>query len=161
MAEIEMAIDSVRVSLLNRKRVVILKEKDGDRYLPVWIGPTEADSIAASLQNARSRQPSTHDFALSAIKALGGAVTNVCISDLVNNTLYALIRIRRGVETIEVYCRPSDAIAIAVRAQAQILASEGKVNKAFIKPDANGKLVTDLTGAPPSEGIWGSENTGV
>ncbi len=160
MAEIEMAIDSVRVSLLNRKRVVILKEKDGDRYLPVWIEPSEADYIATRLKNARL-PPLTYDFALSAIKALGGIVTNVCISDLVNDTLYALIRVRRDAETIEVYCRPSDAIAIAVRARAHILASEEKLSKAFIKLDANGKLGADLIGPPTSEGEFGSENTGV
>jgi bifunctional DNase/RNase len=82
---IEMTIDSIRVSLMNYQRVVILKEKVSDRYLPIWIGPAEADAIAVKLQGVAVPRPLTHDLLNSVIDTLGGAVNSIIVNDLKND----------------------------------------------------------------------------
>ena len=113
----EMLIDSIRVSLMNYQRVVILKEKSSDRYLPIWIGPAEADSIAVKLQDLSVPRPLTHDLLNLVITSLGGSVSHIVVSDLLNDTFYAKIFIQRNGDNLEVDSRPSDAIALAVRGQ--------------------------------------------
>ena len=88
---IEMIIDSIRVSLMNYQRVVILKEKMADRYLPIWIGPAEADAIAVKLQEVNVPRPLTHDLLRSVIDALGASIDSIIVSDLKNDTFYAKI----------------------------------------------------------------------
>ena len=88
---LEMSIDSIRVSLMNYQRVVILKEKDTDRYLPIWIGPSEADAIAVKLQDVSVPRPLTHDLLGNVIDAMGGVVKRIVVSDLQNDTFYAKI----------------------------------------------------------------------
>ena len=113
---LEMVIDSIRVSLMNYQRVVILKERQADRYLPIWIGSPEADSIAVKLQDVSVPRPLTHDLLGSVISELGANVHHVVISDLTNDTFFAkLVLGVTGGEQREVDCRPSDAIAVAVR----------------------------------------------
>src|SRR5712692_4033291 len=104
---IEMTIESVRVSLMNYQRVVILKEKLADRYLPIWIGPAEAEAIAVQLQEVPVVRPLTHDLLRSMIDQLGGVVRYVVVSDLNNDTFYAKILIELAGKTIEVDSRPS------------------------------------------------------
>lgn len=113
---LEMVIDSIRVSLMNYQRVVILKERDSDRYLPIWIGSPEADAIAVKLQDVVVPRPLTHDLLGSVIAELGAVVDHVVVSDLSNDTFYAklVMNVTDGPQR-EVDCRPSDAIAIAVR----------------------------------------------
>ena len=84
---IEMTIDSIRVSLMNYQRVVILKEKVSDRYLPIWIGPAEADAIAVKLQGVAVPRPLTHDLLNSVIDTLGAAINSIVVNDL-KNELY-------------------------------------------------------------------------
>ena len=113
---LEMVIDSIRVSLMNYQRVVILKERQADRYLPIWIGSPEADAIAVKLQDVSVQRPLTHDLLGSVISELGASVNHVVISDLSNDTFYAkLVMDVAGAAPREVDCRPSDAIAVAVR----------------------------------------------
>ena len=128
----EMVIDSIRVSLMNYQRVVILKEKEADRYLPIWIGPAEADAIAVKLQDVAVPRPLTHDLLRSVITTLGGGVNHIVVSDLENDTFFAKVSIQLNGQTSEVDCRPSDAIALAVRAEAPIFAEEAVLEKAGI-----------------------------
>jgi len=139
---IEMTIDSIRMSLMNYQRVVILKEKDAERYLPIWIGPAEADSIAVKLQDVAVARPLTHDLLRSVIEALGAKVTSIIVCDLKNDTFYAKINLSVNGECVEVDSRPSDAIALAVRVQVPIYADESVLDKAGIILDReSGKLL--------------------
>src|SRR4030066_697617 len=112
---IEMTIDSIRVGLMNYQRVVILKEKLADRYLPIWIGPAEADAIAVKLQGVSVPRPLTHDLLRSVIEALGANINSIVVSNLKNETFYAklILNITEGQREGE--CRPSDAPALAGR----------------------------------------------
>ncbi len=141
---IEMVIDSIRVSLMNYQRVVILKEKMSDRYLPIWIGPAEADAIAVKLQGVNVPRPLTHDLLRSVIDTLGGSVSSIVVNDLKNDTFYARIAIDVNGGQLEIDSRPSDALALAVRAGVPIYADETVMDKAGIFLDAEtGKPVID------------------
>ena len=131
----EMLIDSIRVSLMNYQRVVILKEKSSDRYLPIWIGPAEADSIAVKLQDVSVPRPLTHDLLNLVITSLGGSVSHIVVSDLMNDTFYAKILIQRNGDSLEVDSRPSDAIALAVRVKVPIYVEETVLDKAGVALD--------------------------
>ena len=132
---IEMNVDSIRMSLMNYQRVVILKEKEAERYLPIWIGPAEADSIAVKLQDVSVPRPLTHDLLRSVIDALGAAVVSIIVCDLRNDTFYAKIVLSLDGENLEVDSRPSDAIALAVRVGIPIYADESVLDKAGILLD--------------------------
>ena len=142
---IEMKIDSIRVSLMNYQRVVILKEKAANRYLPIWIGPSEADAIAVKLQNIELARPLTHDLLQSVIGTLGASVNFIVVNELQNDTFFAKLSLNVNGEQVEVDSRPSDALALAVRAGAPIYADETVLDKAGI-------LLEEGTGEPISEG---------
>jgi bifunctional DNase/RNase len=129
---IEMIIDSIRVSLMNYQRVVILKEKVADRYLPIWIGPAEADAIAVKLQEVNVPRPLTHDLLRSVIDTLGASIDSIIVSDLKNDTFYAKIILNVDGKQIEVDSRPSDALALAVRVGVPIFAEDVVLDKAGI-----------------------------
>ncbi len=129
---IEMTIDSIRVSLMNYQRVVILKEKDAERYLPIWIGPAEADAIAVKLQGVTVPRPLTHDLLQSVIDSLGATVNSIIVSNLKNDTFYAKIILNVDGGAVEVDSRPSDALALAVRAGVPIYAEEVVLDQAGI-----------------------------
>ena len=137
----ELNIDSIRVSPMNYQRVVILKDKESDRYLPIWIGPAEADAIAVKLQDLSVPRPLTHDLLLTVLEALGGAVKHILVDNLENDTFYAKIAIDLGGEIKEIDSRPSDAMALAVRTQAPIFATEEVMEKAAILMDKEGKPI--------------------
>jgi bifunctional DNase/RNase len=132
---IEMTVDSIRVSLMNYQRVVILKEKAAERYLPIWIGPSEADAIAVKLQGVSVPRPLTHDLLVSIIDALGATINSIVVSDLKNDTFYAKILLSVDGEQMEVDSRPSDALALAVRAEVPIFAEDLVLDKAGILLD--------------------------
>lgn len=132
---IEMTVDSIRVSLMNYQRVVILKEKSAERYLPIWIGPSEADAIAVKLQGVSVPRPLTHDLLVSVIDALGATINSIVVSDLKNDTFYAKILLSVDGEQMEIDSRPSDALALAVRADVQIFAEDAVLDKAGILLD--------------------------
>ena len=129
---IEMTIDSIRVSLMNYQRVVILKEKKSERYLPIWIGAAEADAIAVKLQGVAVPRPLTHDLLNSIIETLGANVDSIIVSELKNDTFYARLILNVGEGQLEVDCRPSDSLALAVRTDAPIYAEETVLDKAGI-----------------------------
>ena len=150
---IEVLIDSIRVSMMNYQRVVILKEKAADRYLPIWIGPAEADAIAVKLQGVSVARPLTHDLLQSVIDALGARVHSITVSDLRNDTFYAKIILNIDGGQIEVDSRPSDALALAVRVDAPIYVEESVLDRAGILLDKEtGKLVSDGVDAADSKG---------
>ena len=132
---IEMVIDSIRVNVMSFQRVVILRVKDSDRYLPIWIGPSEADAIAMKLQDVQVPRPMTHDLLRSALAVLGATVNRIVVSDLNDDTFYAKIVIQHNGTTMEVDSRPSDAIALAVRTQAPIYAEDSVVEQAGVQMD--------------------------
>ncbi len=129
---IEMVVESIRVSLINYQRVVILKEKESDRYLPIWIGPAEADAIAIELQEVAVARPLTHDLLRSVIGALGAKVTSIVINDLASDTFYARIMLDANGRHVEIDSRPSDAVALAVRVKVPIYADETVLERAGI-----------------------------
>jgi len=132
---IEMTIDSIRVSLMNYQRVVILKEKIAERYLPIWIGPAEADAIAVRLQGVTVPRPLTHDLLNSVIDALGATINSIIVSDLKNDTFYAKIILNVDGGQMEIDSRPSDALALAVRVEVPIYVEEEVLDKAGILLD--------------------------
>ncbi len=136
---IEMTIEGIRVSLMNYQRVVILKEKDSDRYLPIWIGPAEADAIAVRLQEVAVARPLTHDLLRNVLERLGAEVESVVVNDLSNDTFYAQIVLKVNGQRVEIDSRPSDAIALAVRAQIPIYAEDAVLEKAGVLLDQEGK----------------------
>ena len=148
MANMEMTIDSIRLSEMNDQRVLILKEKDRDRYLPIWIGPAEGDAIAITLNKVSVSRPLTHDLACAAIDALGGRVESVVIYGLENETFHAKMVIRSKEWQKEIECRPSDGMAIAVRAGAPILADAEVLDRAGVAMGSAGE-----SSGPPPEGM--------
>jgi bifunctional DNase/RNase len=146
---IEMSIESIRVSLVNYQRVVILKEKGSERYLPIWIGPAEADAIAVRLQEVAVARPLTHDLLRSVIDALGAQINCVIVNDLTNDTFYARLLLDVDGKSVEIDSRPSDAIALAVRADVPIFAEESVLDKAGVVLD--GEKVMDKDTVDPEE----------
>jgi len=154
---IEMTIDSIRVSLMNYQRVVILKEKMSDRYLPIWIGPSEADAIAVKLQGVAVPRPLTHDLLSSVIDTLGATVNSIIVNDLKNDTFFAKVILETEGKQVEVDSRPSDALALAVRTGVTIFADESVLDKAGILLDGEtGKPIfeeADIPGGKESKKV--------
>lgn len=138
---VEMGVESIRVSMMNYQRVVILKEKHGERYLPIWIGPAEADAIAMKLHSVNVPRPLTHDLMNSVISCLGASIDSIIVTDLINDTFYAKILLNVNGGQMEIDSRPSDAIALAVRVDSPIFADEAVLSKAGVTVDKEtGKL---------------------
>lgn len=132
---IEVVVESIRVNMANYKRVVMLKEKEDGRYLPIWIGHFEADAIAIPLQNVQVSRPLTHDLLQSVVSALGGTVLSVVINDLADETFYAKLVVDANGQHLEIDSRPSDAIAVAVRVGVPIYVAESVMDQAGVKLD--------------------------
>jgi bifunctional DNase/RNase len=151
---IEMVIDSVRASPVNYQRVVILKEPATGRVLPIWIGPAEADAIAVKLHDVALPRPLTHDLLTLVIEALGATLNSVVVCDLRDDTFYAKLQLGVDGREIEVDCRPSDGMALAVRLHVPIYVDEAVLGKAALVVDGDtGKLVSagEVSGAELSE----------
>jgi bifunctional DNase/RNase len=142
VAIIEMEIDSIRMALMSYQRVVILKEKDGERYLPIWIGPADADSIAIKLREITVPRPLTHDMVCTIIEVLGGRLEKVLIDKLENDTFESKMMIEANDKVMKIDCRPSDAIAVAVRAEAPIFVEREVLDKAGVKTDDIGNIMS-------------------
>jgi len=134
---IEVIVDRIQVSLMSQHRLVVLKEMDADRYLPIWIGAFEAESITLELQEMLRERPLTHDLLKSTIMEMGGTVRHIYINNLSRDVFYARINIDLDGKTIDVDSRPSDAIALAVRLKAPIFVDAMVMDKAGILPDKN------------------------
>lgn len=133
---IEVTVDSVRVSLFSQHRVVVLRDVTSLRYVPIWIGPFEAEAIAFELQGKRAPRPMTHDLLHNVITSLGAVISHVVVTELRNDTFYARIFLESDGQRLEVDARPSDAIAVAVRAGAAVYVSDDVMAQAGLVPEA-------------------------
>jgi bifunctional DNase/RNase len=129
---VEMTVESVRINLATNQRVVILKDAQGERYLFIWIATAEAYSIAMELQGTSSVRPLTHDLLKSIIAELGGKLESIVVSDLQDDIFYARLVLDANGRTVEVDSRPSDAIALAVRAKVPIFVAERVLDQAGV-----------------------------
>ncbi len=133
---IEMVVESVRVHMLSSQHVVILKESERDRYLPIWIGSSEANAIAMRLQGLSAERPLTHDLMVSVLGALGARITRVVVTHVTEGTFHARIYLENASgDESEVDSRTSDAIAVAVRLGSPIYVDERVLDEAGVEPD--------------------------
>ena len=132
---IELELVGVRVELPHNQPIVLLKERAGDRFLPIWIGGVEATSIAFALQGVVTSRPMTHDLMRDLLSNLEVIVDRIVVTELREGTFYAEIRMTSDGESVTVSSRPSDAIALAVRATVPIFADESVLEEAGIHID--------------------------
>ncbi len=128
--QIEMAIKGLMVDPITNMPIIILRDRDGQRVLPIWVGIFEANAIALQMENVSTPRPMTHDLLRNVIEDLKGQVTKVLISDLKDNTFYALIYVDVAGDLVAIDARPSDAIALALRTQAPIFVEESVIDNA-------------------------------
>jgi bifunctional DNase/RNase len=147
---IEMTVDSVRVSMGNQQRVVILKDMQEERYLFIWIGQPESLAIAQELQGLKPPRPLTHDLLATVIERLGGRVASVTITELRQSVYHARITVEADGGSIEIDSRSSDAIALAVRVKCPIYATESVIAEAAVIPEEGDKAAGRTTGRAPS-----------
>ena len=133
----EVVVESVRVHMLSSQHVVLLKETDRERYLPIWIGPWEANAIAARLQGVTAERPLTHDLFATTLGTLGVVLRRVIVSSLTEETFHATLELERDGQTFAIDARPSDALALAVRTGVRIYASIEVLDRAGVEPESN------------------------
>jgi len=129
---IEMNLVGVRVELPTNQPIVLLREKEGERFLPIWIGAMEATAIAFALQGIVTARPMTHDLMKNLLEELGVSIDRIVITELRDGTFYAVIQMQRNGSSYEVSSRPSDAIALAVRVNVPVFANEEVLTEASI-----------------------------
>ncbi|HEX8100522.1 MAG TPA: bifunctional nuclease family protein [Actinomycetota bacterium] len=129
---IELNLVGVRVELPTNQPIVLLREREGERYLPIWIGAMEATAIAFALQGIVTARPMTHDLMKNVLEEIGVAVERIVITELREGTFYAVIQMGLNGTRYEISSRPSDAIALAVRVNVPIYASEDVLTEASI-----------------------------
>jgi bifunctional DNase/RNase len=134
---VEVVIDSVRVSLMSSQRVVVLRQTDVERYLPIWVGPYEAEHITVALQEVEVSRPMTHDLLKNLFTILNGKILRVEIVALKESVYYGNIVAETDGKTINIDARSSDAVALAVRAHVPILVSQAVMDEAGIVPEKN------------------------
>lgn len=159
----EMVVESVRVHMLSSQHVVILRDTLRERYLPIWVGPWEANAIAVRLQGVTPERPMTHDLFSQTLEELGVVVKQIVVSDLAEDTFRARLLLELDGRAIDVDARPSDAIALAVRAGVPIFATDAVLDRAGVVPDTDedeklsvfrefvNSLNIDLPGEEPGE----------
>ena len=134
---VEMTVESVRINLATQQRVVILKATKQERYLFIWIAHAEAYAIAVELQGTTSPRPLTHDLLKNVIGELGAKIVSIVISDLIEDIFYARIVLDVAGRHVEIDSRPSDAIALAVRAKTSIFVDESVLDRAGVALETN------------------------
>ncbi len=144
---VEVVIDSIRVSLVSQQQVVLLREKGTERYLPIWIGAFEANAIQLALHEVELARPMTHDLMRNILDTLGARVEYVEVTALKENTFYGNIVLSHQDRIYNIDARPSDAIALAVRAHVPIYVAREVMDEAAIIPDAD---VQETREAPPT-----------
>ena len=144
---VEAIVDSIRISLTNAQRVVILKQKDVERYLPIWIGPYEAESITIALQEIEVSRPQTHDLIKNILKVMDARLMRIEITSLKEDVYYGRMVIEAGDRTFEIDARPSDAIAMAVRYHVPIQIIASMMERVGINPERD--LLLDEFLEPP------------
>jgi bifunctional DNase/RNase len=146
--QLEMTVAGLTLDPSTNAPIVILREKDGERMLPIWIGPLEASAIAFELEGVKLGRPLTHDLLRASVEALGGHIERVTVSDLRENTYFAVIAVSQAGRTLELDSRPSDALALALRAHAPIFCEEHVIRLAqsLRQPEAAGPAASGRTG---------------
>ncbi len=147
---VEMVIDSIRASLMSAQRVVVLRARDAQRYLPIWVGSYEADAISVALQEVETIRPLTQDLLKNIITLFGGKVLRVEVVSLKDDIFYGSIVVETGGEEHVIDSRPSDAIALAVRTHAPILVHPSVLDEAGIVPEKDMQAGIPTEIAPPS-----------
>jgi uncharacterized protein len=143
---VEVVIDSVRVSLTNQQRIVVLREVDSERYLSIWIGPYEAEAITIALQEIEVARPQTHDLLKNVLTQLNARLLRVEVISLREDVFFGNLVVEQEGRTLNIDSRPSDALALAVRGHVPILIAKEVMETAGVLPDQ------DLGQQPPSKG---------
>jgi bifunctional DNase/RNase len=128
--QIEMTIKGLMVDPITNMPIVILRDKDGQHVLPIWVGIFEANAIALQIENVSTPRPMTHDLLRNVIRDLNASVQKIVVCDLQENTFYALIYLSLAGDTLAIDARPSDAIALALRTQAPIFVEDSVIDNA-------------------------------
>ena len=128
--QIEMTIKGLMVDPITNMPIIILRDKEGQRVLPIWVGVFEANAIALQIENVATPRPMTHDLLRNVIHDLKAEIRKIVVSDLKENTFYALIHLEVNGERLAVDARPSDAIALALRARAPIYVEDRVIDNA-------------------------------
>src|SRR5436189_3880871 len=128
--QIEMTIKGLMVDPITNMPIVILRDKEGQRVLPIWVGIFEANAIALQIENVTTPRPMTHDLLRNVIHDLNATVQKIVVCDLQENTFYALIYLALNGDTLTIDARPSDAIALALRTRAPIFVEETVIDNA-------------------------------
>jgi len=148
---VEVVIDSIRVSLMSQQRIVILRERDAERYLPIWIGVYEAESITIALQEVEVARPLTHDLLKSVFTQLDARILRVEVVALRDDTFYGNIVAEVNGGVLNIDSRPSDALAIAVRSHVPILVSRSVMDAAGIVPEEDLQEAQEPEAQPGTE----------
>ncbi|HET8522144.1 MAG TPA: bifunctional nuclease family protein [Thermomicrobiales bacterium] len=157
---IETVVESIRVNLVTQNRVVMLKEVQGERHLPIWIGDFEAQAIAMELQGLASPRPLPYDLMKAMIVDMGGTVDRIMVTDLAQDVFYARIVIAINGRSVEIDSRPSDAIALAVRTHSPILVEEMVMERAGVSLEGEGNE-SEEDAETPGEATTESTSAGV
>lgn len=144
---VEVMIDSVRVSLTNQQRIVVLREVNTERYLPIWIGPYEAESITIALQEIEVARPQTHDLMKNVLNALGARLLRIEVISLKDEVFFGNLVVEANGRVINIDSRPSDALALAVRARVPVLVAREVLDSAGVMPEED---VRSRPAAPPA-----------
>jgi bifunctional DNase/RNase len=128
--QIEMTIKGLMVDPITNMPIIILRDEEGQRVLPIWVGIFEANAIALQIENIATPRPMTHDLLRNVIQDLKASVQKIVVCDLKENTFYALIYVTVGGESVAIDARPSDAIALALRTRAPIFVEESVIDNA-------------------------------
>jgi len=147
----EMVIYGVSFDMVGKQPIVLLKTTDANRFLPIWIGHPEAAAILVKLQNAASARPMTHDLLNDLVGQLDAEVISIAVTEMRENTYYARITLQQNGTEIEVDSRPSDAIALAVRAGAKIYVADDVIEESGVEfeGDASDDEIAAAAGVPP------------
>ena len=132
---IEVTLETIQMSFMSSNRIIILKEVGVERYLPIWIGPCEAESIAVAVNEIKTSRPLTHDLVIQLIDVLGAELRYILINDLIDTTFHARLILAITGEEIELDSRSSDAIALAVRVDAPIFVAEHVMDSVGVVPE--------------------------
>jgi len=144
----EMVIYGVSFDLVGKQPIVLLKTADGNKFLPIWIGHPEAAAILMKLQGASTPRPLTHDLVTDMLGELGVQIVRITVTELKENTFYASITVQQNGSEIEIDSRPSDAIALAVRADAKIFVADEVIDDSAIEfnqePEDSGEVIDEF-----------------
>jgi bifunctional DNase/RNase len=154
--QIEMTIKGLMVDPITNTPIVILRDKSGDRVLPIWVGIFEANAIALQIENVTTPRPMTHDLLRNVIQDLHASVEKIVVSDIQDNTFFAVIHLLVNGDPLAIDARPSDAIALALRSRAPIFVEESVIENAKPFDTSAGKSDADrlqkwLEGIDPDE----------